>query len=252
MFQLGVTLSLIVHRATDRWNLSFDNGVVFGRLCAIDRPGGPLSLARVSSAKELENEVNSFRSRRDDYVESLKQIVEGYREELRQQGNAFTEIMKKSAVSDHWSGKADKHWWAALWYGVAAPVAAVAGAAGIILFSRVVAAEIDKLADHEFGSTWPHLLPLIVALLFVIWLVRVLVRMFLSNIHQQADAARRTALLKTWIAMEVGERKPTDAERLVLVNSICQNSGDGIFPDDAAPQIPIARLTDVKSPSGSH
>jgi len=79
---------------------------------------------------------------------------------------------------------------------------------------------------------------LVIALTMSIWFLRILVRIFLSHMHRQADAHERITLIKTYLALlqEGGEIVPDD--RKIIIQTIFRPSTVGIVKEDAAPASP--------------
>lgn len=80
------------------------------------------------------------------------------------------------------------------------------------------------------------------------WLLRIFVRLFLSQIHLENDAAERVTMAKTYIAM-YRRRKLSegDQDQLSLVlSALFRPSGDGIVKDEGVPPSFVDLLTKLK------
>lgn len=71
----------------------------------------------------------------------------------------------------------------------------------------------------------------------VIWILRVMVRNYLSEKHLGIDAQERATMIQSYLAfMEAGQVETE--ERKILLQSIFRPTADGIVKDDAAPFFP--------------
>lgn len=101
---------------------------------------------------------------------------------------------------------------------------------------------LGSLIYWVFGSLGPNDNPkhwqvgvTIVAAFFVIWIVRVLVRMFLSHQHLAADAAERVTMVQTYLSLSLEGQGVAPADRTVILQQLFKSASDGLVKDDAAP-----------------
>ena len=67
------------------------------------------------------------------------------------------------------------------------------------------------------------------------WLLRLLVRVFLSNMHLENDAAERVTMVKTYLALLRKGRLPQATDISVVLAALFRPSGDGIVKDEGVP-----------------
>lgn len=75
----------------------------------------------------------------------------------------------------------------------------------------------------------------------MIWIGRLLVRVYLSEKHLRMDAEERAVMVKTYLAM-VHESVAAEADRNIILGSLFRPTEDGIVKDDAAPFVDISKM----------
>lgn len=82
-----------------------------------------------------------------------------------------------------------------------------------------------------------------VAAFFGIWLERILVRLFVSNIHLSTDAEERVTMLQTYLSIirEGSEFAPEDKK--LILERLFHPATDGLVKDDGAPPSPLEMLS---------
>ena len=82
-----------------------------------------------------------------------------------------------------------------------------------------------------------------VAAFFGIWLERILVRLFVSNIHLATDAEERVTMLQTYLSIirEGSEFAPEDKK--LILERLFHPAADGLVKDDGAPPSPLEMLS---------
>ncbi len=83
----------------------------------------------------------------------------------------------------------------------------------------------------------------IISMTLVIWFIRLLVKVFLSNLHLLSDAKERETMIQTYLAFEREENTLKDTDRDLILPSIFRVSANGFIKDDATPNTPINIIT---------
>ncbi len=95
---------------------------------------------------------------------------------------------------------------------------------------------LDILAGWKIGAY-------ILLVTLVFWFIRLLVRIFLSNIHLENDAAERVTMAKTYIAlMRDGSLNGKEHIGTILA-ALFRPTGDGIVKDEGLPPTAMEWLT---------
>ena len=79
----------------------------------------------------------------------------------------------------------------------------------------------------------------IISVTMVIWIIRLLVKVFLSNLHQLSDANERATMIQTYLAFEREEKTFTEKDKELVLPSIFRTSTHGIIKEDSAPNTPM-------------
>jgi hypothetical protein len=165
--------------------------------------------------------------------ESLLESVKSNFEEIR--GHYENQLALQSPVG-YWRSVKEGARKAALFWGA---VFAVLVVALVILIAGEAPAIRDFLATTERES-----LAVIFAVAFstvVIWALRMVARIFLSNYHRSVDAAERETMVKTFLALR--REKHIGNEELALVLApIFRPGTTGLVKDDAAPEFGLSAL----------
>jgi hypothetical protein len=101
---------------------------------------------------------------------------------------------------------------------------------------------LGRLIYWAFGSLGPNDNPkhwqfgvTIIAAFFAIWIVRLMVRMFLSHQHLAADAAERVTMVQTYLSLSREGQGVAPADRSVILQQLFKSASDGLVKDDGAP-----------------
>lgn len=91
---------------------------------------------------------------------------------------------------------------------------------------------IQTLADS--AATW-HLGSFILLATLSFWFIRLLVRIFLSNLHLENDAAERVTMAKTYLALIRNDDLPKGDNINTILAALFRPTGDGIVKDEGVP-----------------
>jgi hypothetical protein len=156
-------------------------------------------------------------------LESIESIEKTYRE-----------FMSLEAPVKYWEEQRTRYRGRSIAWGLAALVAFAAG--GGLLYrlagtwSDIVANAETHVPNAEYFLIGRAIL---LATIFV-WVVRVLVRGFLSALHMETDAGERVVMAKTYLAL-FSEDKIGESDRALVLAPLFKPSSTGIVKDDAAP-----------------
>ena len=162
--------------------------------------------------------------------------------QLKQVEKTYTEHMHLSAPVQYWKEKASEHssacatrGWTLLIYTSLASIGFVVSA----LFSWL---HIKEAKEDTY--------PLLVAGLFIstilFWIGRILVRLYLSEVHLRMDAKQRITMVQTYLAL-VNDKKIEIGDRELILKPLFAPTSDGIVKDDAAPLISLASLLSARA-----
>ena len=133
----------------------------------------------------------------------------------------------QSSVS-YWTSKASDHKKAACKMGW---ISLISGALIGAALAYTTYELLLKAAQFEYWR---------LALLFIfstlgIWLLRVLVRVYLSHLHLGTDATERITMIQTYLALLREGQGPADDERQLILQTLFRPSSTGLIKDDGVP-----------------
>jgi hypothetical protein len=131
----------------------------------------------------------------------------------------------------YWEVKEDYHRKRAVTFGIVALVSVIFAIGGLVFIAYEY---LSKLQPNENPKHW-QIGVLVVGAFFAIWLVRVFVRLFFSNIHLATDAAERRMMILTYLSMSREGAQFAADDKKLIIQHIFRAASDGLVKDDAAP-----------------
>lgn len=116
----------------------------------------------------------------------------------------------------------------------------------IIASISIFYAQIRVLfGDYTLETPPPYWIAAIVVLTIsaLIWFIRILAKIMLSNIHLQADARERKVMIQTYLALLRRENAITENDRKAILQTLFRPSATGIIKDDNLPNFFWDKLT---------
>jgi hypothetical protein len=185
--------------------------------------------------------------------------------------NTYDQHMAIAAPVDYWEAKRTKHRNLTLISGVAFIIGV--GSVGLFLSSKMqsisaalklatsnpqpVAASANQAASSVQAAsqmpvtvssaitTWEIATFVMVAVL-CFWILRLLVRIFLSNMHLENDAAERVTMAKTYLALIRSDGLSKEGNIDAVLAALFRPTGDGIVKDEGLPPSMMEFLTKLK------
>ena len=177
----------------------------------------------------------------EEHEENLK----NWREEFSNLKETYFEALKLKAPAKYWKDEERKHlkmhW---IWMGL---TSAFFVAVMFFLYFYIhdilpkfiedVLAKKEKMADFQYIYIFAALTVMTV----IFWVGRILTRMMLSERHLATDAAERSVMAETYLAL-VHEHGAEKEERPLVLASLFRNSSDGIVKDDNSADISLSAI----------
>jgi hypothetical protein len=157
---------------------------------------------------------------------------------------AFKEEISLRAPAQYWRSKRTAHRIIAVISGIMT-FGAIGGCAYFLTL------EIKALlVGTPTGTTPEHWRIAVLALvsLFSVWAVRLIVRIFLSQLHLVTDASERIVMLETYLSLTEGNQLTDDGERKLILTSLFRPASDGIVKDEGIPPSLLDLLTRNSKP----
>lgn len=176
-------------------------------------------------------QLSSFDEAQKTRNTSFTDLVESHSKELASLRKTFREELALRAPADYWETKRIKH-------------TKYSWITGVISFSGIGASGyglywlIGDLLKNTTQAATPdswRVAFLALAGLFAIWAVRLIVRMFLSNLHLASDADERVVMVKTYLSLIEGDQLSSNEDRQLILKALFRPTTDGLVKDEGIP-----------------
>lgn len=180
-----------------------------------------------SKVKQAQQE--DFTTQMDAIQQSLDELQSKSADALAEFEKLYYEKLAMNASVTYWKEKAVNHVTLTIVFAVLVILAFVATAVGLHLTVSNIGGDLtlDKITLSNIA------LVAVVATIGV-WLIRILVRVLLSNMHLYVDSGERVVMMQTYLALVQEDKLPEESRELIL-QSLFRPSSTGIVRDDAAP-----------------
>lgn len=170
--------------------------------------------------------------------------IDGHKAEMLALRKAFREEMSLRGPVEYWSNRESNHKKRAMIVGgVFAALLVLVGVAIWLTGSWAVATSVAPKTNPP--DTWRLAVVGFVAAIGV-WMLRLVVRMFLSDQHLATDAAERVTMVKTYLALIESDKLPKDEDRKLILQALFRPGSDGIVKDEGLPNPVLDAITKVK------
>jgi hypothetical protein len=217
---------------------------------------------------QLTEQSNSHQTAFDAAQVSRDEVWEGQlsrvQAELTTLKDTYDKHMALAAPVEYWDTKRIKHGRWALVSFVAVVICMMAAAYFLHTELQSVgqavtaskAAAVASAATQTAGSTpiqalansattW-HLGSFILLATLSFWFIRLLVRIFLSNLHLENDAAERVTMAKTYLALIRNDDLPKGDNISTVLAALFRPTGDGIVKDEGVPPTTLEWFTKLR------
>lgn len=207
------------------------------------------------NAKMLEESVEykqKFEEAQQLRDQEWKAEVDAARAELQKLNETYDQYMTVAAPVDYWEDKRKKHARWAKWT-FAVSILAIIGI-GWFLSDRLekvfnLNVSVNPQADMtplgfllQSSSLW-HIGTFVLLTTLSLWVVRIIVRLFLSHTHLENDAAERVTMAKTYLAL-IRDGALNNKENIgTVLAALFRPTGDGIVKDEGLPPTAMEWLT---------
>jgi hypothetical protein len=159
---------------------------------------------------------------------------------------AFTEEMKLRGPVGYWTTRKEFHE-GRTWRFMCGTFVSFAVLAGVLGAGAWAAAVTS--ADPAKPDPWKLVVLGLVGVLGI-WVVRLVVRMFLSHHHLATDAAERVTMAQTYLALMADEKLPSEDDRKLVLTPLFRPAADGIVKDEGLPHPALELFTRTGKPQG--
>jgi uncharacterized lipoprotein YehR (DUF1307 family) len=199
---------------------------------------------QASLVKLHEEHSAAFLKIQEDAVKRLKEVE-----------RTFNDKTAVHSSIDYWNEKAKEHGVRSFWYGFSSIVCGLLGFGGLawagyyfFITTAEQAAAQGRPAVAPTASVGEIAVFLILAT-GVVWLVRILVRILLGELHQKMSASERAVMIRAYLSL-LREKDTTpikDADRAVILGVLFKPSATGMVKEDGLPHPILSMLTNPKA-----
>ena len=224
-----------------KWTASFEdlNGQVLSMKWSVEALLNEASSLLAQLQKVHATQVEEQRS-------FFGSLVAECRTKLADLENVYNEKLALRAPITFWEERRKRHRNLSWAFGVVF-VACVAGALFALhsvtgwLLSPGDATQVAGVAVEKFSYSKLGVVGLYTV--GAIWVLRILARLLLSNIHLGTDAGERVVMAKTYLALLQDEKATTEQDRSTILQALFRPSATGVVQDDGLPHIVANMLT---------
>lgn len=189
-----------------------------------------------TAAGEQTTQFDAAQTLRDGDFEKL---VKEHKQEMENLRKTFREEIALRAPAEYWETKRKGHVVMAWVTGVLS-FAGIGGAAALL--GWFIHDLLINTPPNSAPESW-RVAVLVLISLFTVWGVRLLVRMFLSHLHLNTDAAERVVMVRTYLSLLEGDRLASKEDRQLILQALFRPASDGIVKDEGLPPSMFEFLT---------
>ncbi|TXE18403.1 hypothetical protein ES692_07080 [Psychroserpens burtonensis] len=194
---------------------------------------------------------NTFTTQKEEIAKKFNDEYERHETTMNESEEFYEKKLAVKNAVTYWSNKAKSHKTNSYIFGIIAGLLMIVSIIGIFNFGKYIIG-LDLIDINGIGRkilTKTGALQLwvygffIISMTLVIWFIKLLVKVFLSNLHLLSDAKERETMIQTYLAFEREENTLKDTDRDLILPSIFRVSANGYIKDDSSPNSPINIIT---------
>lgn len=202
----------------------------------IEKANGELNAQFGASLEAKEKLLDDLHVRQDG---EFKSLLGAHETNLKAIENAYDQKLALLKPVKYWNARNKSHGSKAKKFAIAS------GVVGLVILVVLGSLAYKIFLDVPVGEkpqVW-QIGVFSVAAFFGIWLERILVRLFVSNMHLATDAEERVTMLQTYLSIiREGSMFAPEDKKLIL-ERLFHPATDGLVKDDAAPPTPLEMLS---------
>jgi len=176
---------------------------------------------------ELNTTKTNFENYFSDFQLRLESNLKFHTKELSDIKDTYDQFMSLKAPVDYWTKKQVAHAEKIKHYTYASLIIGTLGGA----FLSVILYNIFSDGSKDY---WKIGFFILLATLFF-WIMRILIKLLLSNIHLETDANERTVMCKTYLSLIRDKSGLNDDDKKLILTALFRPSVNGIINDDGIP-----------------
>lgn len=201
--------------------------------------------------KEYEKNIDKLKLTSESEFENFtKDIGEKFREMLENYETAAKDKLELRTAVTYWYEKSKRHQYTS--YAVLCFLGStLCGFAWLVWNSFCYYLDNYNLLmenKEKFAFLDGHIKYLLLGASFTlfVWMVRVFLKVWLSQVHMRNDASERVVMVQTYLALMADGAVQNNEDRSVVINALFRSTSDGIVKDDGMPNPIIELITKNK------
>jgi|GEM_PF-4281023 len=182
-------------------------------------------------------------------LESFLQTANTIKDDYQNTKKAFEKDMELKASVSYWQSQAEKYSTRYKLFGFIAFILAIVLLISLYEYIQVpfIYSIIDNniskgiILDAEEKMNWnliTHFGFLIFLTSISIWIIKIIIKLFLSSYHLYIDAEERTVMIKTYLALtNEGKNFISENDKIIILNSLFRTTPFGIIKEDTTVSI---------------
>lgn len=158
----------------------------------------------------------------------FKKLTDAHAGDMRNIEATFKRELSLRSAVDYLRDKAEQH-------KSAARTAAVAAAVVGLLFVGLAIYIAATVLTEDGNPPVPQIAVAVLTATLVFWVLRILVRVLLSNLHLETDMRARSTFVHTYLALLAEGGGIKDEDRALVIGLVFRPISDGLVRDDATP-----------------
>lgn len=171
--------------------------------------------------------------------DEFKLLIETHETNLKAIENAYDQKLALLKPVKYWNARHNSHGAKAKNFAIASGLvgAVILGLLGWLTYKIFLDVPIGEKPEVWQVGVFS------VAAFFGIWLERILVRLFISNMHLATDAEERVTMLQTYLSIIREGSVFAPEDKKMILERLFHPATDGLVKDDAAPPSPLEMLS---------
>ena len=185
----------------------------------------------ISEIEGLRNKFDSLileaEAQKAEQKESFEAEFKKTQKKLADLERTYDEKLALRAPVEYWDKKRVHHQFVMWWMAMVTALSAVA----ITVIFAWVAYDLFEATTLSTVQLWKLGIMLAISS-FGVWLIRLLSKIFISNLHLRTDADERVTMIKTYLALLLEGSGPKDDERQLILQTLFRPSSTGFIKED--------------------
>lgn len=197
----------------------------------LDRVENDVASALQRTSDDADTRAKDYAQFMDDAKREHSELIQSHKDAMSVLQRTYSEDMALRAPVTFWAKRQTRHAFRSGVLGVVLLLALIALGIGVYHGAAwATAGSLDPLKP----DSWRLVVVGAVGVLGI-WAIRIIVRMFLSDLHLSTDAAERVTMVQTYLSLMQEDKLPKDEERKLVLQALFRPATDGVVKEESLP-----------------